>query len=184
MHIYIYIYTCVYIYISLFDVAFFLAGNYVCSNAARFEISECHSKPNIYTYIFVHRHVYTYPYIYISIYIYMYEYIYILIYTYVYIRTYIYIYIIYIHTHTHTHIYIYIYIYIFIYTPEHPLPKSDSRHGPQRTPPALRPHRALASARYCFVSGLLCTNQYHSLRTLPLFRHPTQPRHRPQYCAI
>ena len=27
-------------------------------------------------------------------------------------------------------------------TPGYPLPQSDSRHGPQRTPPALRPHRA------------------------------------------
>jgi len=42
----------------------------------------------------------------------------------------------------------------------------------------------LAYTRYCFVFGLLCTNQYHSLRTHPLFRHPTAPRHRPQYRTI
>jgi len=33
----------------------------------------------------------------------------------------------------------------------------------------------LAYTRYCVVSGVLCTNQYHSLRTHPLFRHPTPP---------
>jgi len=39
----------------------------------------------------------------------------------------------------------------------------------------------LAYTRYCFVSGLVCTNQYHSLRTLNVFGHPTPPRHRPRY---
>ena len=29
--------------------------------------------------------------------------------------------------------------------------------------------------RYCFVSGVVCTNQYHSLHTHPLFRHPPPP---------
>ena len=48
------------------------------------------------------------------------------------------------------------------------------------TPEAVR---ALAYTRYCFVSGILCTNQYYSSRTHPLFRHPT-PQHRPHYCAI
>jgi len=31
----------------------------------------------------------------------------------------------------------------------------------------------LAYTRYCFVYGLVCTNQYYSLRTHLLFRHPT-----------
>ena len=35
-----------------------------------------------------------------------------------------------------------------------------------------------------FVYGLLCTNQYYSLRTHSLFRHPTPPSHRPHYCAM
>jgi len=34
----------------------------------------------------------------------------------------------------------------------------------------------LAYTRYCFiVSGILCTNQYYSLRTHPLFGYPTHP---------
>jgi len=38
----------------------------------------------------------------------------------------------------------------------------------------------LAYTRYCFVYGLLCTSQYYSLRTHPLFRYhlyryPTHP---------
>jgi len=44
--------------------------------------------------------------------------------------------------------------------------------------------KELAYTRYCFVSGLLRTNQYYSLRTHPLFRYPTPPRHRPHYCAV
>jgi len=32
--------------------------------------------------------------------------------------------------------------------------------------------------------GFLYTKQYYSLRTHPLFRYPTPPRHRPHYCAI
>ena len=42
----------------------------------------------------------------------------------------------------------------------------------------------LSYTRYCFVYGLLCTNQYYSLRTHPLFRYPTTPCHRPHYCTI
>jgi len=41
----------------------------------------------------------------------------------------------------------------------------------------------LAYTRYCFVSGLLSTNQYFSLRTHPLFKHPP-PRHRLHYYVI
>ena len=44
--------------------------------------------------------------------------------------------------------------------------------------------RTLAYTRYCLVSGPLCTDRYYSLRTHPLFRQPTPPRHRPHYCAI
>ena len=42
----------------------------------------------------------------------------------------------------------------------------------------------MAYTRYYFVSGLLCMNQYYSLLTHLLFRHPTPPRHRPEDCAI
>ena len=42
----------------------------------------------------------------------------------------------------------------------------------------------LADTRYFFVSEPLCTNQYYSLRTHPLFRYPTTHRHRPHDCAI
>ena len=44
--------------------------------------------------------------------------------------------------------------------------------------------RGWPDTRYCFVSGLLSTNQYYSLRTLPLFRHPPPPCHRLHYCAV
>jgi len=45
-------------------------------------------------------------------------------------------------------------------------------------------HPYLAYTRYCFVFGPLCTNQYYSLRTHALFRHPSPPRHRPHNCAL
>ena len=86
MHIYIYIYMCIYIdiymykYISIFTY--------------------------IYMYNCIHNHTHTHIYIciYIQAYIYTYIHIYIIIYIYIYIRK---------HTHTHTYIYIYICVYIF-----------------------------------------------------------------------
>jgi len=37
------------------------------------------------------------------------------------------------------------------------------------------PAGGLAYTRYWFVSGLVYTNQYYSMRTHPVFRHPPPP---------
>jgi len=71
-------------------------------------------------------------------------------------------------------------------------PRSASRDDdilkrPQDTPSSKATTdtaHSLAYTRYCFVSGILCTNQYYSLRTHPLFRYPTSPCNRPHYCAL
>jgi len=41
----------------------------------------------------------------------------------------------------------------------------------------------LTFAKYCLIWRRMCTNQYDSLQTPPLFGHPTPPLHRTHYCA-
>ena len=84
-------------------------------------------------------------------------------------------------------VYIYVKRHIEIYYHRNPPPGTI----PPSPPPGIRaslfltppvPY-GLAYTRYCFVSGVVCTNQYHSLRTHPLFGTP-HPHHRLHYCAI
>ena len=65
----------------------------------------------------------------------------------------------------------YLYIYIYLHASLYFSPSLSIHLNKLSFSSDLR----VGLTRYCFVSGLLCTNRYYSSRTHPLFRHPTPP---------
>ena len=75
-------------------------------------------------------------------------------------------------------IYIYIDIYIYMYIYIWPYGRLTRR------PVSQCSSCTLASKKYYFILRPMCTNQWYSLQTPPLFGHPTTPPHRTHDCAI
>ena len=99
--------TCVYIYTNVYMYMSIHSGHH---GIFALPVSTCACRFNVYIFVYVYTHIYTHIYVYV--YVYMYIYIYTHTYIYIYICVYIHVYI---YTHMYTYICVYEYVYMYIH---------------------------------------------------------------------